>query len=77
MTYDVRYASSSACGVPLPENTEILLIGLQKDGKKDFVSIYNTTGPVKDVASLNVGRQQHTCGGFIADDGIPVNTKTI
>ena len=32
---------------------------------------------MEDVAKLNVGRSQHTCGGFVADDGFYVKINQL
>ena len=66
------YFVSSACGGPLPHTEELLLTGLKRNGMSNVVSVYNISGWVKDIAKLNVGRSQHTCGGFMADDGFYV-----
>ena len=68
---------SQACGIPIPGTEEILLTGLSKNGLLDVVSVYNIDGWVEDLARLNVGRSQHTCGGFKADDGYYVKINTL
>ena len=39
-------------------------------GAQETVSLYGTSGWVRDIASLNIGRSEHACAGYYTQQGM-------
>ena len=39
-------------------------------GAQEIVSLYGTSGWVRDIASLNIGRSEHACAGYYTQQGM-------
>ena len=67
----------SACGIATDDN-ELIVTGCRDTttgtGTRR-VSVYNKTGWLRDIASLNVARRYHACGRFRNNDNNMVNAN--
>ena len=39
-------------------------------GAQEVVSLYDSSGWVRDIASLNIGRSEHGCAGYYSEEGM-------
>ena len=68
MIFSINNIFSSACGIPDPENKEIIITGGVYTRTK--VSVYNEAGHQRDLADLKQGRfWYHTCTMFVGNGG--------
>ena len=57
----------NACAISDDKNQQVFITG---GGAQEIVSVYGTSGWVKDIASLNIGRSEHGCAGYYSQEGL-------
>ena len=68
MIFSINNIFSSTCGIPDPENKEIIITGGVYTRTK--VSVYNEAGHQRDLSDLKQGRfWYHTCSMFVGNGG--------
>ena len=61
-----------SCGIPDPDNEEFIITGGTTNSGKT-VSVYKKSGWVRDLASLNKGRNRHACARYLDGDTAVMN----
>jgi len=66
-SFRLKHEASNACAIPDDKNSQMFITG---GSAQEIVSLYGTSGWVKDIASMNIGRSEHACAGYYTQQGL-------